>query len=472
MRGYKYRASILEGSEEIIFKLVCDRATPGQWAEWLRAPLEHAAGTGNHDLVDKLLRAGAHGSAGWRGCGGKTLLDAGVEGGNEKVVATLLRTARNDMNTKALNTGYTPLHRAVLDGKEAIAKMLMMAKANVSIRGRRGDGPLHLAIEGGRVALAEMLLLSGADANLEGIAGSLPINLATSLGQNELVPSLIQAGAKVNRVDGNDETCLAIAMHKERVCTVEVLLAGGADPNFANRAGMRVLHLAAEVNKTAAIPALVEAGAEVDAKSSGHPSTPLYDAAWHGSYEVMLALLELGANVNMKCDIGCTPLHTACKQGRPRAADLLLRWGADEMATDEEGLAPISHIPDIAEAADEDLPRLELLFKLLEKAPQDRAWRRRGYVVMCRAHPDKVRLGTVAAAIGQPAERPSCRARREQKQDDMGDVHRGAAGGGEGGLLRERRTESEDTGDWFGSVAGWLMALEDEDVSRKIIGFL
>lgn len=54
----------------MIFSMVCNRATPKQWAEWLRAPLEHAAGTGNADLVDRLLKAGVDGSAEWKGCNG------------------------------------------------------------------------------------------------------------------------------------------------------------------------------------------------------------------------------------------------------------------------------------------------------------------------------------------------------------------------------------------------------------------
>lgn len=50
-----------------IFKLVSDGATPEQWAEWLRAPLEHAAPAGNVEIFNALIGAGADGSAGWTG---------------------------------------------------------------------------------------------------------------------------------------------------------------------------------------------------------------------------------------------------------------------------------------------------------------------------------------------------------------------------------------------------------------------
>ena len=83
--GFEQRASILQGSEELIVKLVCEGTTPEQWAEWLRAPLEHAAAQANYKLVEKLLKAGANGKAGWRGCLGRTVLDAAAEGGSEKV---------------------------------------------------------------------------------------------------------------------------------------------------------------------------------------------------------------------------------------------------------------------------------------------------------------------------------------------------------------------------------------------------
>ena len=86
MPGYEDRASILRGEGARIFNVVCDRATTEQWMEWLRVPIEHAASTANADLVDKLLKAGADGSAGSKGSNGQILLHAAAEGGNGLVI--------------------------------------------------------------------------------------------------------------------------------------------------------------------------------------------------------------------------------------------------------------------------------------------------------------------------------------------------------------------------------------------------
>ncbi|CAM9752435.1 unnamed protein product, partial [Hapterophycus canaliculatus] len=106
----------------------------------------------------------------------------------------------------------------------------------------------------------------------------------------------------------------------------------------------------------------------------------------------MSALLDAGANIHADCDLERTPLHAACLKGHPDAADLLLRRGADELFADEIGVLAIEVIPDIVKAPAKDHPRLARLFKILNNAPQDRVWRRRGFLVMCRAFLDRVRL--------------------------------------------------------------------------------
>ncbi|CAM9898886.1 unnamed protein product, partial [Ectocarpus sp. 8 AP-2014] len=76
----------LGGLETRLFQLVSKNATSAQWEEWLRAPLEHAVAEGDKDLALALLKAGANGGAGWKGCDDRTLLQAAAEGGDEEVV--------------------------------------------------------------------------------------------------------------------------------------------------------------------------------------------------------------------------------------------------------------------------------------------------------------------------------------------------------------------------------------------------
>ncbi|CAM9268902.1 unnamed protein product [Ectocarpus fasciculatus] len=434
---YEDRANILRGSEDTIFRLVCDRATPEQWAEWLRAPLEHAAATADHDLVKKLLNAGANGSTGWVGCDGKTLLHAAAEGGNAQVIMALLRAgAAGDKDTAASYKERTPLHVAASCGKEAAAKALMMAGADVHSLDTDQDTPLHLAIEGDFVELAEDLLLSGADPNAKGSRGSYPIQLAAGRGQDEVVSALVQKGANLNCLDAVGKTPLYLAVVEDRVSTVRVLLAAGADASFRLANATTVLHVAAECNEAGAIGILVEAGADVEARSKSG-QTPLWFSAFYGSYTAMLTLLQLGAGVNSVGTYGSTPLHAACKRGHADVAHLLLRWGADETIVDNRGRIARKRLPAIANVVEEYRPGIERLSKVLARAPQDRAWCRRGFLVMCRARPDKVRLKTAEILD------PTAAGNHPQERDE--------------GLI---------------GLAARLMKLADEDVFRKVVGLL
>lgn len=113
----------------------------------------------------------------------------------------------------------------------------------------------------------------------------------------------------------------------------------------------------------------------------------------------MVALLQLGANANSKDNLGSTALHIACDMGQPDVADSLLRRGADETAITTDGFTPGSRMPVIDTAAGDDRPRLRRLSELLARALQDKAWRRRGFLAIYRAHPDRVRDWTFVEAM-------------------------------------------------------------------------
>lgn len=69
--------------------------------------------------------------------------------------------------------------------------------------------------------------------------------------------------------------------------------------------------------------------------------TPLMHGAYHGSPQVIEALLKGGANVWVVADGGFTALHVASQQGTITAARLLLRAGADLHATASGGYSAL-----------------------------------------------------------------------------------------------------------------------------------
>lgn len=149
---------------------------------------------------------------------------------------------------------------------------------------------------------------------------------------------------------------------------------------------------AAVRNQASVVYALVEAGADIEAHvdESGGGGTPLHASAVMRCYDAAVALLECGAKVESKNAFGYSPLHGVARQGGKKGAvktaDLLLQWGANETAVDRDGNRPIDVVGN--STAEEDNGRqqdeIDRLRELLRNAPLDRAWRRRGYVVLCR----------------------------------------------------------------------------------------
>ncbi|CAM9957785.1 unnamed protein product [Ectocarpus sp. 6 AP-2014] len=189
----------------------------------------------------------------------------------------------------------------------------------------------------------------------------------------------------------------------------KILLGSGADVKSVDRLGYTALHWAAFDGIQEVVHSLVEVGADVEARClaqllsekrhSLKGSTPLHVAAYWETLDAMLALLEKGANANAPDDDGHGPLHLICKYPKARSvavADLLLRWGAEETATDNDGNTPA----DFIQSGDEFDGRLQ---RLLANAPAGRAWRRRGMVIMLRAQ-------GVEASNAAPVDR-ACRRR-------------------------------------------------------------
>ena len=106
-------------------------------------------------------------------------------------------------------------------------------------------------------------------------------------------------------------------------------------------------------NDVMEIPSEIGGGKQVDSSTSKHVAHPinpvekigytsLHDAARDNAYEAVAALLENGADANAKDKYGYPPLHWAAWHNAYEAAAILLKNGADANAKNDKNFTAVA----------------------------------------------------------------------------------------------------------------------------------
>ena len=319
------------------------------------SPIADAAMRGDVVAVQALLTEGADVNAPQGD--GMTALHWAAHNGDASL-ARILLDAEADVAAGTRIGHYTPLHLAAQAGAGEVVEMLLGAGADPSTptEGAGAATPLHFAAASGNVRSVEALVAAGADVNAaEEAWGQTPLVFAASKGRTEAVRALLNAGAdpsvhtrvmdvaaravsdRIERAERNrriragerwgpdvaeqvrreqqEETRRARAEEASRKESETRMIEEPEPLSYGELVGghgglTALLHAAREGHTETAL-ALLAGGADIDQASAGDATSPILMATINGHYDLVMLLLERGADPNLTSHAGAAPLFAA-----------------------------------------------------------------------------------------------------------------------------------------------------------------
>ena len=366
--------------------------------------------SGAFGLLEALVPLGANPNA--SGHDGLRVLHLAARDDSDDLLVAIVLDLGADPNERD-RAGRTPLH--IANTAKAMQRLLD-AGADVDAQDADGYTPLFHAARARDAQLIAVLLHNGADPNARSpLVDASPTAVHALMGDPTATwPSLRPVAALEAALSTLFEGGFDLRLHQERHGDVflmptsnhpdgvtdaiaRLLLANGADPNRRDPRGRTPLHHAAAPLKVgpylnAAIEALAEAGADLDARDDlgdtpllaalkvGHgiegrsvvkafayfprnfagfkaqrsggerppiptpgetPTESVFREGHVAPYGAVERLISCGANVNTVDRAGRSPLHYAAAWGSASTITSLLEAGADPNAVDELGLTPL-----------------------------------------------------------------------------------------------------------------------------------
>jgi len=376
------------------------------------SPVADAAARGDVAAVVSLLRQGADVNAAQGD--GMTALHWAAMSGNAELVEVLLYAGASSEATTRLG-GYTALHLASRVGRSEAVASLLAEGADVHARTSTGAMAIHLAAGAGDVASLQALVRHGAEVDgREGVYDQTPLMWATAQNRVQAMRTLLDAGADVNATtkvidygalsqqDTPDRArrgrLLQARVQADREIRAErdarVAQAAGetpaaapaatpapapraptapappaaeapaAEPPATDEARDAARRALAEARQAGEPPAAQAAASEAPAaparaaRQEAPPSEPeplgyadlvgkegglssLHFAARNGYTDAAALLLARGADVNLPSGDGTSPLLMATINGNYDLALTFLARGADPNLDSEDGVAPL-----------------------------------------------------------------------------------------------------------------------------------
>ncbi|KAK3304799.1 ankyrin repeat-containing domain protein [Chaetomium strumarium] len=307
--------------------------------------LSCAACYGHADTCRLLLDRGAS-TENTEGC--CSIIAHAANSGSLEVVKLLLEEAGTNIDTAVNN--QTALITATQDEfatSRDIARYLIEKGADVNTASEGSNTALSLAAENGSTELVRLLIAAGAKVNVivderkwSPLHGGLPFA--------DVTRALLENGADIEAVS-NDGTPLYWAAFCNHIDTVRELLKIKANLEYVYKApgegfvddGYTALRAAVANHQPVVTRLLLEAGADVNAKLASDGSGPLHAAVAIGDEELVELLLQYNVDMEMKDDLGYTPLHKLTSNTPVSLVARLVKRGGDLEARSNSKFNPL-----------------------------------------------------------------------------------------------------------------------------------
>ena len=338
------------------------------YADYPTSPLYLAIDTGNIELINTLIVAGAKINfedydCGEGKCGGhpSSPLIKAVRLGNEGTINLLLGNGA-DINMEVHSGddfGMTALRAAVESNDKYMIDLLL----------KNGANDIFVALA--RPDLLPALLANGANINSENLYKETITDIAKKQGKEKLVQLFLENGAKEGDIKENStkndvytyaynniDKQLEVAKEMQDTILIKKLVQYGAViKSEVKQEAVKVKKAPAKERFEMPAPTkeenfiwaareghmeiatlLLSQGVSVNTKDSTTGETALIAAVDGGNIEMIKLLLEKGANVNAKCSVSFpstgvrrdyTALSAAVANGKTRIVKLLINAGAD-----------------------------------------------------------------------------------------------------------------------------------------------
>jgi ankyrin repeat protein len=326
--------------------------------------LKRAVETGNRAIVNLLLDYGANPNIEERnfyyGCALELaltrpalfdlLLSRGANPDSPGVLSTAIKSRRPWAVEKLLAAGadveatwnaqyYSPLNDAVWSGDQAILRLLLAYGADPNARpdGHTSFTPLTVALLVDRFDQIPILIQYGANP-YDGL-----LQQVARRGSTNTLKFLVEhIGVDINNQFPPDGyTALMEAARSGREDTLKYLLSHQADVNIRTQGGFSALNTAVDLMHAGCVRLLLEAGA-----NTGEDRL-LERAVSVGSFTIIKLLVDAGADVNARSTIsGRTPLESAAQEGKADMITYLVSQGADVNGGKSTSKTPLMHAID------------------------------------------------------------------------------------------------------------------------------